>query len=170
MISPSAARSTPLCGPKTPGVELTAAGFHDLIDRGRRITRAVSAALPITHPVEPDLGFLYGTIFVGPPQNPDRHSRNVCVFGDGEVDRCPTGTGVSARAALHHARGELAVGEPFIVESILGTTFTGEVVETTTFGQYAAVIPQVTGWSRIVGRSEWLIDPEDPLWDGFMLR
>ncbi len=152
------------------GVELTAAGFHDLIDRGRRITEAVTGSLPIVHPVEPDLGFLYGTIFVGPPQNPAHHSRNVCVFGDGEVDRCPTGTGVSARAALHHARGELRVGEPFVVESILGTTFTGEVVETTAFGEYAAVIPQVTGWSRIVGRSEWLIDDDDPLRDGFLLR
>lgn len=152
------------------GVDLTAAGFRDLIDKGRRITDAVTASLPITHPFESDLGFLYGTIFVGAAHDPAHHSRNVCIFGDGEVDRCPTGTGVSARAALHHARSELAVGEPFIVESILGTTFTGEVVETTTFGDYAAVIPQVTGWSRIVGRGEWLIDPGDPLGDGFLLR
>jgi trans-L-3-hydroxyproline dehydratase len=86
------------------------------------------------------------------------------------VDRSPTGTGVSARAALHHSRGELAQGEEFTVESILGTTFTGRVEDTTSFGPYSAVIPRVTGTSHITGRNEILIDPRDPLGDGFILR
>jgi len=126
--------------------------------------------MQIEHPFEPDLGFLYGTIFVGPPQDPAHHSRNVCIFADGEVDRCPTGTGLSARAALHYARGELGINVPFTVESILGTTFTGEVVETTHFGPYEAVIPKITGKAHICGRSEFLIDPADPLRGGFILR
>ncbi|MCB0054396.1 MAG: proline racemase family protein, partial [Caldilinea sp.] len=130
----------------------------------------VMASLPIEHPFEPDLGFLYGVIFVGPPGNPQHHSRNVCMFADGEIDRSPTGTGVSARAALHFARGEIGIGEPFVVESILGTCFTGEVVETTTFGPVAAVIPQVTGTAHICGINELLIDPTDELRHGFMLR
>jgi trans-L-3-hydroxyproline dehydratase len=127
-------------------------------------------SLPIQHPFEEDLGFLYGTIFVGEAHNPAHHSRNVCVFGDGEVDRCPTGTGVSARAAIHFARGELKPGEAFTVESILGTTFTGKVIDETQFGPHNAVIPEVTGSAYICGRAEWLIDPEDPLWQGFFLR
>jgi trans-L-3-hydroxyproline dehydratase len=151
-------------------LKLTATDFRKLIDIGMRIKHAVTESLPIEHPFEPDLGFLYGTIFVGEPHKPEHHSRNVCIFADGEVDRCPTGTGVSARAAIHHARGELQIYEPFIVESILGTSFTGEIVQTTKFGQYKAVIPKVTGTAHITGRNEWLIDPEDPLRDGFILR
>jgi trans-L-3-hydroxyproline dehydratase len=116
------------------------------------------------------LSLLYGTIIVGEAHNPAHHSRNVCIFADGEVDRCPTGTGVSARAALHFARNELALSEPFVVESILGTTFTGEIVETTRFGPYDAVVPQVTGQAHITGQNELLIDPQDPLQNGFILR
>ena len=128
------------------------------------------ASLPIRHPFEADLGFLYGTIFVGEARDSGHHSRNVCIFAEGEVDRSPTGTGVSARAALHYTRGELKVGESFTVESILGTTFTGRVEETTRFGDHDAVIPSVTGTSFITGRNELLLDPRDPLRNGFILR
>ncbi len=152
------------------GIGLGAADFRTLIDVGMRIKHAVMATLPIEHPSEPDLGFLYGVIFVGAPEAPQHHSRNVCMFADGEIDRSPTGTGVSARAALHFARGEIRLNEPFVVESILGTCFTGEVVETTTFGPYAAVIPQVTGTAHICGINELLIDPTDELRHGFILR
>jgi trans-L-3-hydroxyproline dehydratase len=152
------------------GLELDPGSFQTLMNAGRRIKEAVMSALPIQHPEEPDLGFLYGTIFVGEAHQPGNHSRNVCVFAEGEVDRSPTGTGVSARAALHLARGELEVGEPFTVESILGTTFTGRVEERVRFGPYDAVIPRVEGTSHIIGRNELLLDPDDPLRYGFLLR
>lgn len=152
------------------GLKLDASDFRRLIDLGTRIKQAVMESLPITHPFEEDLGFLYGVIFVGPAHGPGRHSRNVCVFADGEVDRSPTGTGVSARAALHYARGELTAGRPFVVESILGTCFTGEVVKETRFGPYDAVVPKVTGSAHICGQNTLLIDPEDPLCHGFILR
>ncbi|MCI0395023.1 MAG: proline racemase family protein [Chloroflexi bacterium] len=158
------------CRAEDLGVSLAPADFGRLIELGMRLKRAVMDSLSISHPFEEDLGFLYGTIIVGPAHQPGHHSRNVCIFADGEVDRCPTGTGVSARAALHHARGELAVGQPFVVESILDTCFTGEVVEVTRFGDYPAVIPQVTGTAHITGRNEWLLDPADPLRHGFLLR
>jgi hypothetical protein len=158
------------CQAEELGLTLNPEDFRTLMDVGMRIKRAVMASHPIHHPFESDLGFLYGTIIVGEAQEADHHSRNVCIFADGEVDRSPTGTGVSARAALHFARGELEVGEPFTVESILGTTFTGQVVETTRFGSFDAVVPQVSGTSYIVGRNELLIDPNDPLQHGFILR
>jgi len=151
-------------------VALTPDAFRGLIDVGMRVKQAVMAQIPIEHPTEPDLGFLYGTIMVDAAHDPRHHSRNVCVFADGEVDRCPTGTGVSARAALHYARGELEAGEVFTVESILGTTFSGRVLEEVAFGPYPAVVPEVTGTAHITGRSEWLIDPADPLRGGFLLR
>jgi proline racemase len=141
-----------------------------LVDVGMRIKRAVVAARPIPHPFEPDLGFLYGTIFVGPASDPGRHSRNVCVFAEGEVDRSPTGTGVSGRLAIHHARGDVGIDESIVIESIIGTCFTGRVARTTTFGPHDAVIPEVSGTARITGRHEFLIDPEDPLGHGFLLR
>lgn len=152
------------------GVRIAPDEFRTLIDLGTRIKHAAQAATPPHHPFEEDLSFFYGTIIVGPAHDPANHSREVCVFADGEVDRSPTGTGVSGRAALHHARGEIGLHEPFVVESILGTSFTGEVVEETTFGTFAAVVPRVSGTAHIVGRNEWLIDPEDPLREGFILR
>ncbi len=152
------------------GLDLETRDCARLIDAGRRIKRAVMAAADIRHPFEDDLGFLYGTIFVGPPADAGHHSRNVCIFADGEVDRSPTGTGVSARAALHYQRGELARGETITIESILGTCFTVSIVETTRFAEHPAVIPEVTGSAAVIGRSEHYLDPDDPLRHGFLLR
>lgn len=158
------------CRAEEAGVGLAEENYRELIDVGVRIKHAVMDSLVIEHPFEPDLSFLYGTIFIGDAHEGDHHSRNVCVFADGEVDRCPTGTGLSGRAAIHYARGELDAGEPFVVESILGTCFTGEIIEITQFGPYEAVIPKINGTAHICGRSELLIDPDDPLRDGFILR
>ncbi len=144
--------------------------FRALIEKGMAIKRAVMDSRPIPHPFEEDLSFLYGTIFIGPPRAKKSHSRNVCIFAEGEVDRCPTGTGVGGRLAIHHARGEIGLDQTITVESIIGTRFSGRIVETTTFGPHAAIIPEVEGTAHITGRHEFLIDPHDPLRDGFILR
>lgn len=144
--------------------------YRPLIEKGMAIKRAVMAARPIPHPFEADLSFLYGTIFVGPALAEGVHSRNVCIFAEGEVDRSPTGTGVSGRLVLHYARGEVGLNQPLIIESIIGSRFTGRVLDTTTFGPYPAIIPEVEGTAHLTGRHEFLIDPEDPLRAGFMLR
>lgn len=151
-------------------LELSPDHYARLIDAGRRIKHAVMANHSISHPVEPELGFLYGTIFTGPAGSPRHHSRNVCIFADGEVDRSATGSGVSARAALHYARDELALGQPIIIESILGSTMTVEVVECTRVGPYAAVVPEVAGTAFVTGQGEYYFDPEDPLRGGFTVR
>ena len=152
------------------GLELNSAHYTRLIDAGRRIKRAVMEALPIEHPFERDLSFLYGTIFIAPPGDENHHSRNVCIFADGEVDRSPTGSGVSARAAIHHAKGELAANETITIESILGSTMTVRVAATTRFGRYDAVIPEVSGTAYYTGRHEFWFDSQDPLRHGFILR
>jgi trans-L-3-hydroxyproline dehydratase len=152
------------------GLTLTPAGSAPLIEAGRAIKRAVVESGPITHPVDAELGFLYGVIFVGPPEDPSHHSRNVCVFADGEVDRSPTGTGVSGRLAIHHARGEIEVGEEITVESILGSVFTGRVAEPTEVGGNPAVVPEVRGTAHLTGRGELWLDPGDPLGGGFFVR
>ena len=144
--------------------------YQQLIEKGMYIKRAIMKNREIVHPFEKDLNFLYGTIFIGPPVNNNADSRNVCIFAEGEVDRCPTGTGVSARMAIHYARGEIKVGEPMVIESIIGSQFTACVKEVTSFGPYQAVIPEVEGRAFITGKHEFLIDPDDPLRNGFMLR
>ena len=152
------------------GLELAPTRYPDIVDRGRRIKRAFVEQHRIRHPAgDPDLNFLYGVIFTEPPRD-GRPRRNVCVFADGEVDRSPTGTGVSGLAAIHHARGELAVGESMTVESLIGTPFEVEVAATTEVGGLPAVVPRVTGQAWITGRHEFLLDPADPLRDGFLLR
>ncbi len=158
------------CRAEDLGVELEPLHFRKLIELGMRVKRKVMQVLPIRHPFEKDLGFLYGTIIVGPAGDRRHHSRNVCIFAEGEVDRSPTGTGISARAALHFARGELVLGQPFTVESLVGTCFTGKAVARTRFGPYDAVVPEVSGSAHIIGLSQWLFDPKDPLGKGFFLR
>jgi proline racemase len=151
------------------GLEMTPARFRDLIAAGSAIKRAVMSARELRHPLEPDLSFLYGTIFTGPPLA-GADSRNVCVFAEGEVDRSPTGTGVSARVAIERARGRLAPGEEFVVESIIGTRFIGRIARELRWEGYDAVIPEIEGSAWITGRSELLIAPDDPLAEGFILR
>ncbi len=144
--------------------------YQALIDRGIAIKQAIMKTRPIPHPYEPDLSFLYGIIFIAPPLGSGTDTRNVCVFADGEVDRSPTGTGVSGRMAIHFAKKEVALSQPLVVESIIGSRFTGRVVEVTKFGPYDAVIPEVEGTSSITGRHEFCVDPEDSLRNGFFLR
>jgi trans-L-3-hydroxyproline dehydratase len=157
--------------------------FRAIIEKGIAIKKAIMDSRPIPHPYEEDLSFLYGTILIAPALGQGQggeddqesnegevHSRNVCVFAEGEVDRCPTGTGVSGRLAIHHARGEVGVNEPIVIESIIGSRFSGRIVATTSFGPYPALIPEITGTAHITGRQEFLIDPADPLREGFILR
>jgi trans-L-3-hydroxyproline dehydratase len=154
---------------ETLGVGLGPEDVRELVDAGRAVKEAVSDDLAVEHPVDDDLGFLYGTIFTGAARD-GADSRNVCVFADGEVDRCPTGTGVSGRLARRRASGALDPGEPFVVESVVGSTFTGRVVADTDFEGYDAVVPEVTGSAHITGRNELLVDPADPFGEGFFLR
>jgi trans-L-3-hydroxyproline dehydratase len=152
------------------GLELVPEQHGRLIDYGRRIKKAVMNQFKVEHPFEPDLSFLYGTIFTGPAVKTEHHSRNVCIFAEGEVDRSATGTGVSARAALHHARGELRLGEKITIESIVGSTMSVRAIEEVKFGRFDAIIPEVSGTASIIGRNEFYFDPEDPFRNGFILR
>jgi trans-L-3-hydroxyproline dehydratase len=152
------------------GLACTPGHVSDLIRQGMAIKRAVMASRTIDHPFEPDLGFLYGTIFTQPSEEPGVHSSHVCVFAEGEVDRSPTGTGVSARLAILRRRGDVEPGQEIVIRSIIKTGFSCRVVRDTRFGPFSAVIPRVSGTAHITGRHEFLVDPEDPLHQGFVLR
>ena len=151
-------------------VTFTPKDYRPLIEKGMAIKNAVMKNKPIVHPFEKDLGFLYGTIFIGAPTQQGSHSQNVCIFAEGEVDRSATGTGVSGRLAIHYRRGEIKTNQSIVIESIIGSKFAGKVVRETTFGPYPAIIPEVQGQAHIIGRNELWIDPKDLLRDGFILR
>jgi trans-L-3-hydroxyproline dehydratase len=151
-------------------LKLVPGEFNRLVDLGRRIKLAVMEHFEITHPFEEELSFLYGTIFTGPPLNLIHYSRNVCIFADGELDRSATGSGVSARAALHFEKDGLKPGEVITIESILGTEMKVSVKEVTSFGPHRAVIPEVSGTAHFTGNHSFCFDPEDPLGKGFIFR
>ncbi|HET6565594.1 MAG TPA: proline racemase family protein [Xanthomonadales bacterium] len=140
-----------------------------LVEFGRKVKAAVSAHYRIEHPAgAEDLNFLYGCILVSEDQEPGQ-SRNVCIFADGQLDRSPTGTGVSGRAAIHWSRGELPLGASVQVESIVGTRFSVRCVEETRVGGLPAIIPEVTGNASLTGKHQFILDPRDPLPAGFHL-
>ena len=152
--------------------ELSKESYRRLIKEGMAIKHAVMEGVQaIIHPFEEDLSFLYGTIFVdNNNQASGADSRNVCIFAEGEVDRCPTGSGVSGRMAIHRARKEIAYGEQMSIESITGSVFMGSVVSEQDYGTFKAVIPEVEGTAYITGMHTFCIDPNDPMKNGFILR
>ncbi|MEO1712221.1 MAG: proline racemase family protein [Bacteroidota bacterium] len=142
------------------------------IQWGRLMKKAVQeqfAAL-IHHPFEADLSFLYGVIFREESTEANLHSRNVCIFADGEVDRSPTGSGVSGRAAILSAKNQLEPGQRIEIASILDSRMGVCIEETTTYGPYTAVLPRVDGDAWISGYHSFVIDAQDPWKDGFLLR
>lgn len=153
------------------GLKVQPEQIEQLIAVGEEIKKAVSMVLPIRHPFEEDLSFLYGTILTGPPENSAHHSRNLCVFGNAEADRSPTGTGVSSRLALLHAKGEIQDDQQIFIESILGeaSVFGGRIVGRAQVGSFDAIVPEVSGKAFITGRHEFIIDPRDQLGRGFLV-
>jgi len=151
--------------------DLSTNSYRALITKGMDIKHAVmNADKEILHPFEDDLSFLYGTIFIGNSDKENIDSRNVCIFAEGEVDRCPTGSGVSGRMAIHKARKEIGYDETMTIESITDSVFKCSVVSEEDYGPFKAVIPQVEGTAYITGMHTFVIDPNDPMKDGFILR
>ncbi len=151
--------------------DLTTNSYRTLISKGMDIKRAVMKRdEEIVHPFEDDLSFLYGTIFIGDSNMPGINSKNVCIFAEGEVDRCPTGSGVSGRMAIHMARKEIDFGETMSIESITGSVFKGSVISEEDYGPFKAIIPQVEGTANITGMHTFYIAPDDPMKYGFILR
>jgi len=152
--------------------DLKPESYRVLIEKGMDIKHAVMKVdKDILHPFEEDLSFLYGTIFIdNRKQVSGNDSRNVCIFAEGEVDRCPTGSGVSGRMAIHKLRNEIDFGETMTIESITNSVFKGSVVSEKDYGSFKAVISQVEGTAFITGMQTFVIDPKDPMKNGFILR
>ena len=137
-----------------------------LIELGRAIKADLERDHDVVHPREPELNGVYGVIFWQEEGEAPLTQRNVTVFADGEVDRSPCGSGTSARLALLHAEGRLAIGEPLRHLSIVGSEFTGRVVEELAEG----VVTEVEGSAHLTGRHEFVLELDDELGEGFLLR
>jgi proline racemase len=142
-----------------------------LIELGREIKRELEAGREFVHPLEPALREIYGVIFFErvESESPLRQ-RNVTVFADGEVDRSPCGSGTSARLALLDAAGELPRGEELAHESIVGTVFAARVVGDAEVAGKSAVVTEVEGTAHRTGEHEFVLDEQDELGTGFLLR
>ncbi len=151
-------------------IEIVPENIQAFIQCTKKIKQKINENLVISHPFEQDLSFLYGCIFVEASNNENIHSRNICVFADGEVDRSPTGSGVSARIALHMAKNEVELNQEIIIESVIESQFKVKAIERVYFGPYQAYIPEVSGEAFITGRNEFIIEKEDLIKEGFLLK
>ena len=142
-----------------------------LVALGRKLKAHVQATnQQIKHPREADLSFLYGCIFREDSDNDAVHSRNVCIFADGELDRSATGSGVSGRAAILHAKGLLDPNQAIRIESLLESYMDVEIQSVVNFEGKEAIIPKVSGIAYYTGKHEFWIDDHDPLKGGFLIR
>jgi len=151
------------------GLAIGGDALPQLRSTGMAIKHAVESIVDVIHPVEPELHGIYGTIFTGPPSSDEAHLRNVTVFAHAEVDRSPCGTGTCAVMAVLSAMGLLGRDQTFIHESIIGTRFSGRIVDEISFGEIPAIVPELEGEAYITGEHTFLLDDDDPLKVGFRL-
>ncbi len=150
------------------GLRVDAASLPSLIALQRELRPALERAVDVRHPVEPELAGIYGVIFWEPT---DDGQRNVTVFADGEVDRSPCGSGTSARLAILHERGRIAIGERLRHRSIVDSVFDAWVTgDGPSIPGHATVITEVEGSAYRTGSHTFSLDPRDPLGTGFLLR
>ncbi len=154
------------------GLRLSRDEARDLVVLGERIKAAAAQQLPAAHPENPGIHTVNQTEFTGPVELIDgvKVSKNAVVVSPGRLDRCPCGTGTSARMALLHARGELAVGERFRHTSILDTAFDCRIVAEASAGSTPAIVPEIGGRAWLTGISTYGVDPEDPFPAGYRLE
>ena len=161
------------------GLRLAPDEGADLVRVGEMIKAAARDQLPVSHPKDPGISGVTVCQFTGPPQGADAEGRNTVVISTGALDwqkpsswtgildRSACGTGTCARMAVLHAKGQLPLNQDFRHEGILGTVFTGRLIDETAVGQYQAVVPTITGRAWIYALTQYVLDPDDPFPTGF---
>ena len=161
------------------GVRLLPEEGREIARVGEMIREAARVQLPVVHPENPGMAGITISQLSGPPTNPAAHRKNGVVVSTGAVDwdrphtwagvldRSPCGTGTCAKMAVLHAKGALGLDEDFVHESVIGTLFTGRLIRETKVGDYAAVVPTLSGRAWITGFANYVVDPDDPFPDGF---
>lgn len=152
------------------GLKVKPENTSKLTEVALKLRDIINETIEIKHPILTHINTVDLVEIYDEPTHPDATYKNVVIFGQGQVDRSPCGTGTSAKLATLHAKGELKEGEKFVYESILGTLFKGEIVGTDKVGEYDAIIPKISGSAYITGFNHFVIDPEDPVKYGFILK
>ena len=152
------------------GLNIHQSKTRDLVDAANQISDAVKAQVPITHPDDPDLGYLYGTILTdGNDAFSNQPTANICVFADQQVDRSPTGSGVTARIAIQYRNGQIQQGQARLFESVTGAQFSAKAVTETSCGPHKAVTVEVSGIAHYTGTSNFVYEESDDIGAGFLL-
>jgi trans-L-3-hydroxyproline dehydratase len=152
------------------GLEFGKNRVRDFVDAATALTGKLKVEFPLSHPDHADLAFLYGTILTdGEDAFSSTPTKNICVFAEAEVDRSPTGSGVTARLAAMHAKGQIEIGRTRLFESIAGSRFSGAVARTARAGPHDAIIARVGGRAYYSGRAEFIVEDDDELGRGFLL-
>jgi proline racemase len=161
------------------GLRLTPDEGRDIVRVAEMIKAAAREQLRVAHPENPGIAGITIAQISGPPSRAEAHARNAVVVSTGALDwsrpeswtgaldRSPCGTGTCARMAALHAKGRLALHQDFVHEGILGTTFTGRLIQETRVGPYRAVVPTLSGQAWITGFAQYVVDPDDPFPEGF---
>jgi trans-L-3-hydroxyproline dehydratase len=142
---------------------------RELCEAGERIRVAAREQIECAHPENPEIAGVSIVQIAEPWQGVGRVSRNAVVVSPGRLDRSATGTGLSARMAALHARGQMRAGDGMTHASVLGTTFDGRIVEEATVGGCPAIVPAIRGSAWITGVTQVLVDPTDPFPQGYLL-
>jgi len=153
------------------GLDITGAKARDIARMGVAITNAANEQLGFTHPENPDWNHISFCAFCGPVEKTETGltGKSAVAIQPGKVDRSPTGTAVSARMALMAAKGQMTIGQTFEAVSIIGSRFTGRIVEDTLVGDRPAIIPEISGRGWITGTHQHMLDPDDPWPEGYKL-
>ncbi|MCP1415544.1 proline racemase family protein [Paenarthrobacter sp. A20] len=167
---------------ETFGIKLNPNSAEDIIRAANVLLAVARRDVPVKHPLQPGIDHVAVPLLYGPAEGPGAHGRSTVVIPNGSpdlddprtwrggtLDRSPSGTGTSARMAARFARGELQLNEPFVHESILGTTYTGLLRGETRVGDHPAVLPTISGRGWISGFHQFVIDSDDPFPAGYTL-
>lgn len=151
-------------------VELEPKNINEITDKAMRLMEIINKEVPVQHPTQAHIKTVDLVEVYGDAKSEDADYQNVVIFGAGQADRSPCGTGTSAKMATLYSKGELGLNQPFVYESIIKTKFNGRVLEETTVGEFKAVIPEISGSAFITGFNHLVIDEEDPVKHGFLLK
>ena len=153
------------------GLAVAPPSVSTFIELGRELKHAIEREHKVAHPLERELRDVYDVVFVQvEADGSKRRERNVAIFADGEVDRSPCGSGTSARLALLDARGELERGATLVNASVIGTEFEARIVGDAEVAGLHAVVPEVAGSAHLTGFHQFVLEQDDPLGTGFLLR
>ncbi len=158
-------------------LELSVENVPELVGLGMAITEAANQQIHVQHPAQPYINTIDVVEFYDPRGDAQRRGKNAVIYGEEHIDRSACGTGTSAKMALLHRHGDLTVGEAFINQSPLGSTFEGRIVAETTVGRSSpgsapaipAIVPQIRGTAHLTGLHRFVVTPEDPFPEGFLI-